>query len=67
MDRHSSLSEPSLKKIEWLEAVEETHQNESIITSWSKYHFNKTRNVPYVKGYHSLLPLIDVPAHTVAS
>ena len=41
------------------ETVVETHQAESIIPSWSKYHSNKERNVPSVKGYHSLLPVID--------
>ena len=39
----------------------------SIIQSLSKYHSNKEHNVPSVKGYHSLLPLIDAPVHTITS
>ena len=45
----------------------ETHQTESITPSWSKYHSNKERNVPSVKGYHSFLPLINAPVHTIPS
>ena len=40
---------------------------ESTIPSWSKYHSNKERNVSSVRGYHSLLSLIDTPVHTIAS
>ena len=47
--------------------VVETHQFESIIPSWSKYYSNKECNVPTVMRYHSLLPLIDAPVHTIAS
>ena len=56
-----------IEEYRWLETVVETHQNESIIPSWSKYHSNKERNAPSVKGYHSLLSLIDAPVHTIAS
>ena len=47
--------------------VVETHQFESIIPSWSKYYSNKECDVPTVMRYHSLLPLIDAPVHTIAS
>ena len=45
----------------------ETHQTKSIIPSWSKYHSNKERNIPSVKGHYSLLPLIDAPVLTIGS
>ena len=51
----------------WLVIIVETHQTDSIIPSWSKYHSNKERNVPSVKGYRSLLPLIDAPVYTIIS
>ena len=56
-----------IEEYRWLETVVENHQNESIIPSWSKYHSNKERNASSVKGYHSLLSLIDAPVHTIAS
>ena len=56
-----------IEEYRWLETVVETHQTESIIPSWFKYHSNKERNVPSVKAYHSLLPLIYATFHTIAS
>ena len=50
-----------IEEYRWSETVVETHQTES------KYHSNKECNVPSVKGYHRLLPLIDAPVHTMAS
>ena len=42
-------------------------KTESFIPSWSRYYSNKERNVTSVKRYHSFLPLIDAPVHTIAS
>ena len=56
-----------IEECRWLEIIVETHQTDSIIPSWSKYHSNKERNVPSVKGYRSLLPLIDAPVYTIIS
>ena len=51
----------------WFGTAVDTHQTESIIPSWPKYNSNKEHNVPFVKGYPSLLSLIDAPVHTIAS
>ena len=56
-----------IEEYRWLETVVETHKTDSIVPSWSKYHSNKEHNVPSAKGYHSLLPLIYAPVHTIAS
>ena len=56
-----------IEEYRWLETVVETHKTDSIVPSWSKYHSNKEHNVSSAKGYHSLLPLIYAPVHTIAS
>ena len=55
------LKEALIEEYRWLETVVDTHQTESIISSWSRYHSNKDRNAQPVKRYYSLLPLIDAP------
>ena len=61
------FKETLIEEYRRLETIVKTHHAESIITSWSKDHSNEESNVPSVKEYHSLLPLIDGPVHISAS
>ena len=64
---NSHFSRNCRSEYRWLEKVVDTHQTESIIPTWSKYHSIKECNVPFVKGYHSLLPLTYAPFCTIVS
>ena len=51
------------QEIKWLDSV--TSAMPDLIDPWSKHHSQIKRQVPDIKGIHSIVPLMDAPVHTL--
>ena len=58
-DNDDALSQ----EIKWLDSV--TSAMPDLIDPWSKHHSQIKRQVPDIKGIHSIVPLMDAPVHTL--
>ena len=55
------------EEYEWLKCIYDNLVSKIDVDPWSKHHSNKKRLTPGIKGYHSLIPLINKSVNSLPS